>query len=426
MSADLIHAGHIKILIKARELGNVYIGLLTDKAIATYKRLPVQTYEQRKEIIENIKGVFEVIPQESLDYTSNLRFLKPDYVVHGTDWQEGVQSSTRQNVINVLEEWNGELVEIPYTKGISSTILIKDKFSVGVTSSYRIKSLRRLIANKSITRVIEVHNGLTGIIAEKTKYEIDKEIREFDAMWLSSLTNAMVRGKDDDGFMDLSATLQVIDDIFNVTTKPLIVDGDSGGLIPHFQTTVRALERAGVSAIIIEDKIGLKQNSLYGTDVEQTQDSIENFSLKISEGKKSQVTEDFMIIARIESLILDKGLEDALKRAKAYIEAGADGIMIHSKLMTPQEILDFCSKYKKFKNKVPLIVVPTTYDFITELKLITEGVNMVIYANHLLRSSYPAMVKVAESILKYGRGYESSLEHCMSVKELLKLMKGDD
>ncbi len=424
MSMDMIHHGHINIIGVARKLGEVTVAVLTDKAIASYKRVPLLSYEQRKKIIENIKGVKEVIPQETLDYVPNLKKLKPDYVVHGTDWKTGVQKQTRARVIEALNEWGGKLIEPEYTKDISSTQLIAQINEIGTTPEIRLKKLRKLIELKPIVRLMEVHNGLTGRIIEKTKIVEVGGVREFDGMWASSLTDSTSKGKPDIELVGLTSRIQTIDQIFEVTTKPMIFDGDTGGLAEHFVYTVKTLERLGVSAVIIEDKIGPKRNSLFGTEVEQTQDSIENFSHKISAGKKAQVKDDFMIIARIESLILKKGLEDALKRAKAYIGAGADGIMIHSKEKDSKEILDFCREYAKFEDNVPLVAVPTTYSTITEDELVKAGVSVVIYGNHLLRSAYPSMVKTAECILKNGRCHEASKEHCMPINEILNLIPG--
>ena len=424
MSADLVHPGHLNIIKKASELGEVTIGLLTDTAIASYKRLPYLEYEQRKTVIENINGVAEVIPQESLDYSENLMRLKPDYVVHGDDWKDGIQKQTRAKVLEVLKSWGGELIEVEYTKGISSSKIQKAIKEVGTTPDLRLSRLRRLIQSKKTIRIIESHNGLSGLIAENTKVEINGEVREFDGMWASSLTDSTAKGKPDIEAVDITARMQNINDLVEVTTKPIIFDGDTGGKTEHFVFTVRTLERLGVSAVIIEDKVGLKKNSLFGTDVEQNQDSIENFSLKIKEGKKAQVTHDFMIIARIESLILGVGIEDALKRADAYIKAGADGIMIHSKEKSPNEIFEFCDTYNSFSNKVPLVVVPSSYSSTYESELMKKGVDVIIYANHLLRSAYPAMLKTAQSILMHQRSYEASEENCMSIKEILTLIPG--
>jgi phosphoenolpyruvate phosphomutase len=423
MSADLIHPGHINIIEQASKLGQVTLGLLTDKAIASYKRLPYLDYEKRFIITSSLKGVNEVVAQHELDYRPNLKKFKPDYVVHGDDWKEGPQKQTRQQVIDTLKEWGGELIEVPYTKGISSTELNKAIKEVGTTPEIRLKRLKRLIYSKNIVRIIEAHSGLTGLIAEKVSVELNGVKHEFDGMWASSLTDSTLRGKPDIEALDITTRVTNINDLMEVTTKPIIFDGDTGGKPEHLVFTVRTLERLGVSAIIIEDKIGLKKNSLFGTDVPQKQDSIINFCEKIKVAKKAQVTNDFMVISRIESLILKAGMEDALERAKAYINAGVDGVMIHSKEKDPSEILEFCSHYNKFDNKVPLIVVPSSYDEITESELAKNGVNIVIYANQLLRSAYPAMKKTAESILTHGRAYEAR-ENMLSIKEILNLIPG--
>ncbi|MFK7832132.1 MAG: phosphoenolpyruvate mutase [Winogradskyella sp.] len=423
MSADLIHPGHLNILNEAAKLGEVTVGLLTDKAIASYKRLPYLEYDQRKIVLENLKAVHKVIPQETLDYRPNLNQEKPDFVVHGDDWKEGVQKQTRQQVIDTLETWGGKLVEVPYTKGISSTQLNNALKEIGTTPDIRRARLRRLIESKEIVRIIEAHNGLTGLIAEQITVDINGQKREFDGMWASSLTDSTSMGKPDIEAVDITSRTNNINNLVEVTTKPIIFDGDTGGKIEHFVFTVRTLERLGVSAVIIEDKIGLKKNSLFGTDVQQYQDTIENFSKKIQAGRNARVTKDFMVIARVESLILKAGMEDALARAKAYIEAGADGIMIHSKETSPDEILEFCSKYNEFSKKAPLIAVPSSYNTITEDELATAGVNVVIYANQLLRSAYPAMVETAKSILTHKRSYESR-DNCISIKEILELIPG--
>ena len=422
MSADLIHQGHLNIIHEGLKLGQVIIGLLTDEAIASYKRLPLIAFNERKLIVENLKGVAKVIPQKTLDYIPNLKEVKPDFVVHGDDWKTGVQKEVRQRVIDTLAEWGGELIEPKYTEGISSTDLISAVKAQGITPGKRMKTLRRLIGIKPIVRILEAHNGLTGLIVEKTQIKKKGKTIEFDGIWESSLTDSTAKGKPDTELVDFSSRFSTIEEILEVTTKPIIVDGDTGGRIEHFKFRVKTLERLGVSAIIIEDKIGDKRNSLFGTTVPQEQDSIEHFSQKIHEGKKSQVTEDFMIIARVESLILQKGMDDALLRTKAYIKAGADGIMIHSKNKDGKEIIEFCNHFKKFAIRVPLIVVPSTYAHITENELQDLGVNVVIYANHLLRSAYPAMVNTAKSLLENCRGMEASDDYCMSIKEIITLI----
>jgi phosphoenolpyruvate phosphomutase / 2-hydroxyethylphosphonate cytidylyltransferase len=423
MSADLVHPGHLNIIREAAKLGSVTIGLLTDEAIASYKRLPYLEFDQRRAIVESLKGVDNVVPQFQLDYRPNLRKLEPDYVVHGDDWREGPQKRTRQQVIDTLKEWGGELIEIPYTHGISSTKLNKALREVGVTPEIRRKRLRRLINSKGIVRIIEAHSGLSGLIVENTHVDVNGVRHEFDGMWASSLTDSTMKGKPDIEAVDVTARVGNINDLLEVTTKPIIFDGDTGGKIEHIGYTVRTLERLGVSAVIIEDKVGLKKNSLFGSDVPQQQDTIANFSAKIKAGKAAQITDDFMIIARIESLILKNGMKDAVERAKAYIDAGADGVMIHSKEKKPDEILEFCTHFKSLERNVPLVVVPSSYDTITENELAEAGVNVVIYANQLLRSAYPAMVDTARRILTHRRAYEAR-DNMMSIKDIITLIPG--
>ena len=423
MSADLIHPGHLNVIKAAQKYGNVIVGLLTDKAIASYKRVPFMNYDQRYEIISNIKGVESVVPQETLDYVPNLLKIRPDYVIHGDDWRVGVQASTREAVINTLKIWSGKLIEIPYTENISSSKLKNAMNEIGSTPEIRRSSLRRMLNAKKILRFLDIHNALTGLIIENTFIETDKGRIEFDGMWASSLTDSTSKGKPDIEAVDVSARINTLNEVIEVTTKPIIYDADTGGLLEHFIFTVKTLERLGVSAVIIEDKTGLKKNSLLGNDVKQTQADIHEFSQKISAAKKAQVTDDFMVIARIESLILNSGIDHALKRAKAFIAAGADGIMIHSREKEPTEIFEFIEKYNDLENRRPLVCVPSSYNQVTENQLSEKGVNIVIYANHLLRSAYPAMVNTAKSILQNGRSAESD-SNMMSIKEILNLIPG--
>jgi phosphoenolpyruvate phosphomutase len=423
MSADLIHPGHINIIEIASGYGEVTIGLLTDEAIASYKRLPFLNYEQREAVVKNIKGVTNVIPQHTLDYTENLRKVRPHFVVHGNDWKTGVQAKTRDAVIKVLAEWDGQLIEPEYTHGISSTKLNEMLKEVGTSPLVRQQRLKRLLESKKIVRVLEAHNGLTGLIAEKTSVTKNGVTREFDAVWESSLTDSTAKGKPDIEAVDTTSRLQTVNEIFEVTTKPMIYDGDTGGLPEHFAFTVRTLERTGVSAIVIEDKVGLKKNSLLGTDVEQHQATIEEFCHKLRTGKQAQVSNDFMIFSRIESFIFGKPVDDALERAQAYLKAGADGIMIHSKDKSPEKILDFCKKYHAMNYTAPIIVVPSSYNHVYEHEFIDVGVKIIIYANHLLRAAYPAMAKTARRILDNGRSFECN-DLCMSIKEILELIPG--
>lgn len=422
MSADLVHPGHLNVISAGRKLGRVVIGLLTDEAIAAYKRVPYLNFEQRRIVVENIAGVADVIPQHTLDYTENLRRLRPDFVVHGDDWREGVQRDTRQKVIDTLREWGGELIEIPYTVGISSTAIQQAIRETGTTPAVRLGRLKRILSVKSCMRVLEAHTGLSALIVENTVVKNTTGVPvEFDALWLSSLTDSMTKGKPDIEAVDLTSRLQTLHDILEVTTKPIIFDGDTGGKTEHFVFTVRSLERLGVSAIVIEDKTGLKKNSLLEEQSSQTQDSIPAFCEKIMAGRKACVTADFMIIARIESFVLGKSLEDALERAKAYIEAGVDGIMIHSKNTDGNEIFAFAAAFRQFERKVPLVAVPTTYNQFTASQLADAGFNIVIYANHLLRSAYPAMLQTAETILLHDRSLEVE-DRIAPVREMLHLI----
>lgn len=422
MTADIIHPGLINIIGEAAKYGQVLIGLLTDNAIADHKHLPHMNYEQRLKVVENIRGVSRVVPQNEWSYVPNLKKYKPDFIIHGDDWVVK-NPNVRQEVYKVMEEWCGKVIEIPYTQGINSSSLNRDILSIGTTPDIRLKALKRLLQAKSIVRVLEAHSGLSGLIVENVEVKKDSKTLSFDAMWSSSLTDSTSKGKPDIEAVDLTTRLQSITDILECTTKPIIFDGDTGGKIEHFVFTVRTLERHGISAVIIEDKTGLKKNSLFGTDVKQTQDSIEDFCEKIRDGKNAQVTDDFMIIARIESLICGQSLQDALQRAEAYSKAGADGIMIHSKNKTGEDIRQFCIKFREKNNTIPIVVVPTTYNHITEEELHSWGANIVIYANHLLRASYPAMLKVATTILENERANEAD-KLCMPIKEILELIPG--
>lgn len=418
---DVIHEGHLNILKKAKEYGEVVVGVLADEAMVRYNRFPTISLEERIEIVKNTGLADRVIVQDSIMYDEVIAKEKPDYVIHGDNWKEGPENAIRQNVLQNLSAYGGELIEAPYTYNREVRKIddrIKEKLAM---PEFRRKRLKQLIAMRPIVKTLEVHSGLTGLIAEKTVVEHHGELDQFDAMWISSLCDSTAKGKPDIELVDMSSRIRTIDDVMDVTTKPIILDGDTGGLIEHFVYNVRTLERMGVSAVIIEDKTGLKKNSLFGTEVEQTQDSIENFCAKISAGKEALRTDDFMIIARIESLILERGMEDALARAKAYVEAGADGIMIHSRKKSPDEIIEFCRRFREADHKTPIVVVPTSFSSITEEELAKAGVNIVIYANQLTRSAFPAMQKTAETILKNHRSLEAD-EALMSFKDIIRLI----
>lgn len=423
-STDVIHGGHISIINKAARLGKLIIGVLSDEAVSSYKRFPLVAYNQRKTVFENINGVYKVIEQKELSYSKNLRELKPTYVVHGDDWKTGFQKTIRDEVTSVLAEYGGKLVEFPYSNCEEFIELDKRSRMRLSMPDVRRGRLRKLIDLKGCVSALEAHSGITGLIAENTTVLQDGKTYQFDAMWVSSLCDSTAKGKPDIELVDMTSRFRTIDDIMEVTTKPIIFDGDTGGLTEHFVYTVKSLERMGVSMVIIEDKTGLKKNSLFGTEVEQTQDSIENFCEKIKAGKNAQKTSEFMICARIESLILERGMEDALERAFAFAGAGADAIMIHSRKKDPDEIFEFVKKFRAKDSITPIVVVPTSFNTVTEEEFKARGVNVVIYANQLTRSGFPAMQKAAQTILENHRAKEAD-DMCMSIKEIITLIPED-
>ena len=424
LSADILHEGHINILKTASQYGNVIVGLLTDEAIASYKNIPYLDFKKRKVVVENIKYVTKVIPQNTLDYVDNLNLIKPNYVVHGDDWQNGVQKKTRDRVIKTLKKWSGKLIEPKYTKNISSTE-IKNKISnIFSSPNNRVSRLKRLINSKNIVRILESHNSLTGLIIENTKVIKNNSSYEFDGMWSSSLTDSATKGKPDNSSVDFSTRLSSLNDLMEVTTKLLVFDADNGGQLEHLPFLIRSLERCGASAIIMEDKIGLKKNSLFKNQTGTKQDKPELFAKKIKQICKSRKNNDFMVIARIESFIVGKGLKDALRRAEIYSKAGADGILIHSKEKTPKEIFSFAKEFKKSKNFIPLVSVPSTYSKVYEKDLIRNGFKLVIYANQLLRAAYPAMQFTAKKILENSRAFEIE-KKIIPIKEIINLIKND-
>ena len=422
LSADILHEGHINILKKASKLGEVTVGLLTDAAIASYKKLPHLDYKQREIILKNIKFVKKVIPQNTLNYTRNLLRLKPDYVVHGDDWRTGIQKNVRKQVIKTLKKWSGKIIEPKYTKKISSTKIRNKIIEIGTSPENRKSKLKRLVDAKKIVRVIEAHNAFTGLIAENVKLTKNQKFLEFDGMWSSSLTDSTIRGKPDNQAVDYSTRITGLNEILDVTSKPVIFDADNGGRIEHLQYLVKTLERVGVSAIVLEDKIGLKKNSLFKSQVGVKQDSIENFCMKLKKAKESKISDDLFIVARIESFILGKGLKDAMRRAEAYSRSGADAIVIHSKEKYPNQIFSFSKNFIKSKFYKPLIAIPSTYSKTYESELINNGFKIVIYANHFLRTIHPAMVNVAKMILKNQRSFEAE-KKMSSIKEVINLVQ---
>lgn len=420
-STDILHSGHIALIKKAARLGKLIVGVLSDEAVISYRRFPLMPCRERMALFSNITGVYRVVEQKTLSYRENLERIKPDFVVHGDDWKQGIQKPIRDEVVDMLVSYGGKLVEFPYADSEKYGELERRARAELSLPDMRRRRLKKAIEMKGLVTAIEAHSGITGLIAEKTMVNEEGKSYQFDAMWVSSLCDSTAKGKPDIELVDMTSRFRTIDDIMEVTTKPIIFDGDTGGMTEHFVYTVKTLERMGVSAVIIEDKTGLKKNSLFGTEVSQTQDSIENFSEKIHAGKMAQKTADFMIIARIESLILEKGMEDALERAFAFSEAGADGIMIHSRKKNPHEIFEFVEKFRQRDVVTPIVVVPTSFNMVTEDEFRKRGVNVVIYANQLTRSGFPAMQKTAEIILKNHRAKEAD-EMCMPIKDIITLI----
>ena len=420
-STDIIHGGHIKIINEAKQLGDLTVGVLSDEAVASYKRFPLVPCVERKQLFENIAGVARVVEQKTLSYKDILTELKPDIVVHGDNWRQGFQKPIRDEVVEILSSWGGKLVEFPYSADEKYTEIDKRQRADLAMPDLRRGRLKRLLEMKGFVTAMEAHDGLTGLVVENTIIHENGGARQFDAMWLSSLCDSTAKGKPDIELVDMTSRFRTIDDIMEVTTKPIIFDGDTGGLTEHYVYTVRSLERMGVSMVIIEDKTGLKKNSLFGTEVVQTQDSIEHFAQKIKAGCAARRTKDFMICARIESLILEKGQEDALKRAKAFTEAGADAIMIHSRKKDPKEILDFLEAFRKEDPTTPVVLVPTSFNSVKEEEWKQRGANIVIYANQLMRAAVPAIQKAAETILTNHRAEECDKD-LMPIKEIIRLI----
>ena len=420
-ATDIIHGGHIAIIRRAQRLGRLIIGVLSDGAVASYKRFPLVPAAERMKLFENIAGVYRVVEQTSLSYRENLEKYRPDIVVHGDDWCTGFQQPIREEVLSVLATYGGRLVEFPYSGDEKYRELQKRERAELAMPDVRRGRLRRLLEIKGLVTVMEAHDGLTGLIVENTVVHENGGARQFDAMWLSSLCDSTAKGKPDIELVDMTSRFRTIDDIMEVTTKPIIFDGDTGGLTEHFVYTVRSLERMGVSMVIIEDKTGLKKNSLFGTEVQQTQASIEEFSEKIRAGKKAQRTQEFMICARIESLILEKGMEDALARAKAFVAAGADAVMIHSRKKDPEEICTFISEFRKTDASTPIVLVPTSFNSVKEEEWKERGANIIIYANQLMRATVPAVRKAAESILENHRAQECDAD-LMPFKEIIRMI----
>lgn len=420
-STDIIHGGHLRIIERAVKLGKLIIGVLSDKAVASYKRYPLVPCAERMKLFQSIKGVSRVVEQKEFSYRTILEELKPDIVVHGDNWRQGFLQPLRAEVLEWVTSHGARLVEFPYSNEPQYKEM-EERWRMGLSlPDNRRGRLKKILAMQGLVRFMEAHDGISGLIVEDTVVHDDGKSYQFDGMWVSSLCDSTAKGKPDIELVDMTSRFRTIDDLTEVTTKPIIFDGDTGGLKEHFVYTVRSLEKLGVSAVIIEDKKGLKKNSLFGTEVAQTQANIEEFSEKIAAGKRAQKSEDFMIIARIESLILERGMEDALKRAKAFVKAGADGIMIHSRKKEPDEVIEFVKKFRAFDDTTAVVIVPTTFHSIKEEEWKKLGVNIIIYANHLMRAEVPAMRKTAEMILKNHRAQEADIA-LMGFKDIIRLI----
>jgi phosphoenolpyruvate phosphomutase len=403
MSAEIFHPGHLNIIKVARDLGEVTVGLATDRFNARYKRLTLMSYEDRKAIVENINGVKNVIAQDTLDLAPILRELRPDYFVHGDDWKFGPLKAVRQQVLEVMQEWGGVLVEPPYTEGISSTKLNAAWRSIGATPETRIRHFRRMLEFQPVVRLLEVHNSLSGIIIERTLVEGNERDKEFDGMWYSDLTDSLAKGKPNSSFVDLTSRINTIHGILESTTKPLIVEAGNGGITEHFVSTVKTLERLGVSAVVIADKVGYEGAVFSLNGNEPVQEDVNDFARKIASGKKTQVNKDFSIITQINSLVMHEDVENALRRARVYIEAGVDALMIHSNVETLTDFFEFCRSYRNLEDKVPLLAAIPARSSLDEDQLISAGVQFIVYPDQLLRAAYTSMLNAAKTLLIQAR-----------------------
>ncbi len=422
MTMEILHNGHLKILKEARRHGRVTVGLLTDQALENKKALPLLSFEQRREILEALDCVDEVIAQDTWGFDAVLDRHKPKVFVHGDKW-DGPLQGMRERVIAKLESYGGQFVELPYSHEFD-TGNIAPQMTAALASPYaRQKAFRRLLQSHRLVRLLEAHSPLAALIGENMQVEREGKTLQFDGFWSSSLTDSTEMGLPDIEALDMSRRFQNIDEIFEVTTKPLVMDADTGGKPEHFELRARTMERMGIAAAIIEDKTGLKKNSLLGTDVPQTQATVEQFCEKIQAGIEGQKYNGMMIIARLESLILGKGVDDALMRAEAYVAAGAGAVMIHSKETEPDEVFAFTGQFRQTHPTIPIVVVPSSYNRVMDHELQAHGVKVIIYANHMLRASYKAMDKVARAILANGRTAEIE-DDIISIKQILKLIPG--
>jgi phosphoenolpyruvate mutase len=422
LAADILNEGHLNILKIASNYGKVIVGLLTDAAIIQYKNLPFFDYDQRFKIVSNLKLVDEVVPQDNWNYRLILNSIKPDFFVHGDDWKTGIQAKIRLEVIRELKKWDGKLIEPKYSKNISRISQKNKILHLGVTPDQRKLQLKRLLKVKKFIRIMESHSALSSLIIENVNINKNRKLLQFDGIWSSSLTDSALRGKPDNQSVDYSQRINFLNETIDTSLKPVIFDGDNGGRLEHLTYLVKNLEKIGVSALVLEDKKGLKINSLFKDQAKSFQESAEQFSKKIKIAINSRISKDFMIVARIESLILGKSLKDAINRAEKYSKAGADAILIHSNKNHPTEIFNFAKVFKRSKFFKPMIAIPSTYSKTYEKELVNNGFKIVIYANHLLRASYKAMYETAEKILINQRAFESE-KKITPINNIISLFK---
>ncbi|MDJ0824059.1 MAG: phosphoenolpyruvate mutase [Rhodobacter sp.] len=422
MTAEILHNGHLRILKEAKKHGRVTVGLLTDRALENKKPIPLLSFEQRKEILEALDCVDEVIAQDEWDYDACIDTHKPRVFVHGDKW-DGPLTGMRERAIARLESYGGTFVELPYSHEFDGTHIAPQMAASLATPFAKQKAFRRMMQSKRLVRFLEAHSPLAALIGEHTKVQRNGDVLQYDGFWSSSLTDSTEMGLPDIEALDVTRRLQNIDEIFEVTTKPLVFDADTGGKAEHFELKVRTMERMGIAAAIIEDKTGLKKNSLLGTSVPQTQASIPEFQEKIRAGIEGQKYRGMMIIARLESLILGQGIDDALRRADAYVTAGAGAVMIHSKERDPAQVFAFTDAFAQDHPEVPIVAVPSSYNTVHDHELQAHGIKMIIYANHMLRSSYKAMEQTARAILEHGRTAEIE-DEIITIPQILKLIPG--
>jgi len=399
MVGDMLHVGHINILKTAARLGRVTVGVLTDRAVVGYKRLPLLAFEDRVRVVESIADVAAVVPQKTLSYVENLRALRPDYVVHGDDWRYGDQvSRARAEVIATLGEWGGELVEVAYTKGISSTAIHRSGAADALFSGTRQGRLRRLLAAKPTLRIVEAHSGLSAKIAAEVRGP--DGATGFDAVWQSGLTDAIHRGKSDGGAVDRGRRLQAVEEILDAGPLPLIYDGRAAGRPETVFDLTRALDKAGVSALCLGDRSDPDRTGPEMSPAETV--------AQIEAVRAACPTGAVMAISRIVVAAPGNGgsgaLDRALDRALALLEAGSDAVMFDSAADTAEPILDIAARLRRQRRDVPLFAAQSDRWGAPIHRFENAGIDAVVYETHLLRATVAPMRRAATALLAEGTG----------------------